>query len=100
MMDRHGGGGGRIAVVGGIFAEDPPQIHKKREENRMKELLPHRLARLLCVKSLVTLALTGVFAALALRGEVSQDFMTVYTVIIAFYFGTQLERTAQKGGGA
>lgn len=66
----------------------------------MKELLPHRLARLLCVKSLVTLALTGVFAALALRGEVSQDFMTVYTVIIAFYFGTQLERTAQKGGSA
>ena len=35
----------------------------------MKELLPNRLARLLCVKSLVTLALTGVFAALALRSE-------------------------------
>ena len=63
----------------------------------MKELLPNRLARLLCVKSLVTLALTGVFAALALRGEVSQDFMTVYTVIIAFYFGTQSERKLQSG---
>ena len=66
----------------------------------MKELLANRLARLLCVKSLVTLALTGVFAVLALRGQVSRDFMTVYTVIIAFYFGTQLERTAQKGTGA
>ena len=43
---------------------------------------------------------TAVFAVLALRGEVGQDFMTVYTVIIAFYFGTQLERTAQKGTGA
>ena len=63
----------------------------------MKEVLTHRLAQLLCVKSLVTLALTAVFAALALRGELSQDFMTVYTVIIAFYFGTQLERTAKKG---
>ena len=65
----------------------------------MKEVLADRLARLLCVKSLVTLLLTGVFASLALRGEVSQDFMTVYTIIIAFYFGTQLERTARKGGG-
>ena len=69
-----------------------------REENRMKEVLANRLTRLLCVKSLVTLALTAVFAVLALRGEVGQDFMTVYTVIIAFYFGTQLERTAQSKG--
>ena len=58
----------------------------------MKEAISHRLTRLLCVKSLVTLLLTVVFAVLALRGEVGQDFMTVYTVIIAFYFGTQLER--------
>ena len=65
----------------------------------MKEILANRLARLLCVKSLVTLLLTAVFAVMALRGEVSEDFMTVYTVIIAFYFGTQLERASQKGGG-
>ena len=64
----------------------------------MKEVLQNRLARLLCVKSLVTLALTAVFAFLAVTGEVSQDFMTVYTVIIAFYFGTQLERQNQSGG--
>ena len=63
----------------------------------MKEILANRLARLLCVKSLVTLLLTVVFAVITLRGEVSEDFMTVYTVIIAFYFGTQLERAAQKG---
>ena len=64
----------------------------------MKEVLTNRLARLLCVKSLVTLALTAVFAFLAVTGEVGQDFMTVYTVIIAFYFGTQLERKNQNGG--
>lgn len=64
----------------------------------MKEVLQNRLARLLCVKSLVTLALTAVFAFLAITGEVSKDFMTVYTVIIAFYFGTQLERQNQSGG--
>ena len=65
----------------------------------MRDVLINRLTRLLCVKSLVTLALTAVFAVLALRGEVGQDFMTVYTVIIAFYFGTQLERATQKGSG-
>ena len=66
----------------------------------MKELLANRLTRLLCGKSLVTLTLTVVFAIMALRGQVSEDFMMVYTVIIAFYFGTQLERTAQKGSGS
>ena len=66
----------------------------------MKETLIDRLVRLLCVKSLVTLILTVVFAVMALRGEVSEDLMTVYTVIIAFYFGTQVERAAQKGSGA
>lgn len=65
----------------------------------MHEVLVSRLSRLLCVKSLITLILTVVFAVLALRDRVGQDFMTVYTVIIAFYFGTQLERTAQKGTG-
>ena len=55
----------------------------------MKEL-QKRLAALLSVKSIVTLVLTGVFAFLALREQISQDFMMVYTVVIAFYFGTQL----------
>lgn len=47
------------------------------------------IAALIKVKSLVTLTLTGVFAYLAIVGNVSQEFMTVYTVVIAFYFGTQ-----------
>lgn len=61
--------------------------------------LKQRLARLLSVKSLVTLALTAVFAVLAFTKGVDQDFMTVYTVIIAFYFGTQSERQIQLGSG-
>ena len=65
----------------------------------MYEIVIRRLGNLLSVKSLVTLLLTVVFAVLALRGEVGQDFMTVYTVIVAFYFGTQVERTARKGDG-
>lgn len=58
----------------------------------MNEQVVKRLAVLLSVKSLVTLALTAVFAALTLRGGVSQEFMLVYTTVIAFYFGTQTQK--------
>lgn len=61
------------------------------------ELLRQRLANLLTVKSLVTLILTGVFAGLAGAGRVStEQFLTVFTVVIAFYFGTQAEKSANK----
>ena len=58
----------------------------------MKEIFDKRLATLLSVKSLVTLTLTGVFAWMAVAGTISQDFMTIYAVIIAFYFGTQSQK--------
>jgi hypothetical protein len=49
-----------------------------------------RLANLLCVKSIVTILLTAVFCGLAACGHISeQQFMTVFTVVIAFYYGTQ-----------
>jgi len=56
------------------------------------EKIINRLTKLLTVKSLVTMVLTGVFAVLAVRNLVNQDFMTIYAVIISFYFGTQHER--------
>lgn len=56
----------------------------------MKTKLVERLAKLLTVKSLVTLTLTAVFAALAASGRLSEtEFMTIFTTVIAFYFGTQ-----------
>ena len=58
----------------------------------MKEKIAKRVANLLSVKSLVTLVLTGVFAWMAVKGTISQDFMTIYAVIIAFYFGTQSQK--------
>ena len=60
-----------------------------------------RRGSLLSVKSLVTLTLTAVFAAMALRNTISQDFMTVYAVVIAFYFGTQSQKVQEvlDGGG-
>ena len=66
------------------------------------ELIHKRLANLMSVKSIVTLVLTGVFAYMAVTGNISQDFMTIYAVIIAFYFGTQSQKmqdAVDKDGG-
>lgn len=51
-----------------------------------------KIANLCSVKSIVTLVLTGVFAYMAIKSSISQDFMTIYAVIIAFYFGTQSQK--------
>ena len=60
-----------------------------------------RIANLLSVKSIVTLVLTAVFAYMAVTNQITQDFMTIYAVIIAFYFGTQSQKVqdAVEGGG-
>ena len=58
----------------------------------MNETIIKRLGNLLSVKSLVTLALTVVFAVMTVRESISQDFMTVYAVVIAFYYGTQSQK--------
>lgn len=67
----------------------------------MNESIIKRLGNLLSVKSLVTLALTVVFAVMTVRQAISQDFMTIYAVIIAFYFGTQSQKVqdVMEGGG-
>jgi len=52
-----------------------------------------RLARLLSVKSLVTVILTVVFAYMSIKGAISaEQFQTIFTVIISFYFGTQARK--------
>lgn len=63
------------------------------------ETLQKRLGNLLTVKSIVTIVLTAVFAYLTCTGGVTADqFLTVFTVVIAFYFGTQAEKRAQQAG--
>lgn len=55
--------------------------------------MKERISKLLAVKSIVTLILTVVFAYLSVMGKVTADqFLTVFTVVVSFYFGTQAER--------
>ena len=65
----------------------------------MNERIIKRLAALLSVKSIVTIILTCVFAYMAVAGKISQDFMTIYAVIIAFYFGTQSQKVQDAVDG-
>ena len=65
----------------------------------MSDYFKKRWAALFSVKSLVTLTLTGVFAYMACTNQISQDFMTIYAVIIAFYFGTQSQKLQDTIGG-
>lgn len=51
-------------------------------------------ANLIKVKTLVTLAVMTVFCTLAVRGEITSDnVMIVVSTVIAFYFGTQHEKS-------
>ena len=51
------------------------------------------LAALIKVKTMVTLAVMAVFSYLAVTGAITADnVMIVVSTVIAFYFGTQVEK--------
>lgn len=55
--------------------------------------MKERFSKLLTIKSLVTLILTGVFAYLSVKGKIGNtEFLTIFTAIIGFYFGTQADK--------
>lgn len=52
-----------------------------------------KLAKLIDVKSIMTLALTAGFIGLTCAGEITgQDYLTIFVVIVGFYFGTQAQK--------
>ena len=64
----------------------------------MKEV---NIQNLLTVKSIVTLVLTLVFAYLSITGHISgEQFLTIFSVVIAFYFGTQYQKGKEEDHGA
>lgn len=55
--------------------------------------MKERLAKLINVKSIISILMTIVFCYLAVTGAInSQLFITIFTTVIAFYFGTQLNK--------
>ena len=67
----------------------------------LREMICNRVANLLTVKSIVTVILTVVFAYLSVVRQVTtEQFLTVFTVVIAFYFGTQSRKAGNDGNGS
>lgn len=57
--------------------------------------MKERIMKLLAVKSIVTIILTAVFAYMSITGVIGSDqFITIFTVVVSFYFGTQAEKVA------
>lgn len=60
-------------------------------------MIKEKIAKLINVKSIVTLILVIVFSVLALTNVISgTEFMTVFTMVISFYFGTQAEKKGSE----
>lgn len=56
-----------------------------------------RICKLIDVKTIVTLSLTGVFVYLAVKGQIDREtFVHLYLIVISFYFGTQAEKAKTK----
>lgn len=63
-------------------------------------MLEKVIERLVSVKSFVTLLLTIIFSILAVEGAISgEQFLTIFTVIISFYFGVQAEKRNNSEAG-
>ncbi len=59
--------------------------------------MKERLAKLIDVKSIMTLALTAGFIGLTCVGEISgEQFLTIFTMIVGFYFGTQAQKAEKR----
>ena len=63
------------------------------------DLLLKKLANLLSVKSLVTIALTITFCVLTIQNAIPENFMNVYTMVVTFYFVKQLNTETDNGNG-
>lgn len=55
-----------------------------------------KIKKLIDVKSIITLTFTIIFNILALRNKINIDYyVTIYNIIIAFYFGTQTNKRSE-----
>lgn len=62
--------------------------------------MKEKFAKLINVKSIITVILTAVFAYLSIIGKITgEQFLMIFTTVIAFYFGTQHEKKETESKG-
>ena len=63
-------------------------------------MFKEKLAKLINVKTIITILLTIVFCFLCVTGIIGAElFMTVFTVVIGFYFGNQASKETEINKG-
>ncbi len=71
------------------------KVQGETSESILSESTKVTIQNLLTVKSIVTVLLTIVFAYLAIAGRITgEQFLTIFSVVIAFYFGTQYQKNS------
>lgn len=59
--------------------------------------MKEKLIKLLMLKALFTIMMSVVFCVLSIYGKISSEqFMTVFATVIAFYFGTQHQKKCDE----
>ena len=60
--------------------------------------MKERISKLIDVKSITTIILVVIFSILSIKGSITSDqFLTIFSVVIAFYFGTQVTKKNSEG---
>jgi hypothetical protein len=62
-------------------------------------MIKQKVAKLINIKSIISIIMTIVFCWLAITGVIGAElYVPIYTTVIAFYFGTQIEKRNQENG--
>lgn len=63
-------------------------------------MIREKLAKLINVKSIISIIMVVVFCYLAIVRVIGSElFVPIFTTVISFYFGTQVEKRNQENGG-
>lgn len=65
----------------------------EKKEHPIAMAIGERIAKLMSVKSIMTLALTLTFVTLAFNGVITGDkYYDIFLMVVSFYFGTQAKK--------
>ena len=65
----------------------------EKKEHPIARAIGERIAKLMSVKSIMTLALTLTFVTLAFNGVITGDkYYDIFLMVVSFYFGTQAKK--------
>ena len=55
-----------------------------------------KLAAIIDTNTLISIALTVVFCYLSVNGKITTEFMSIYSAVIGFYFGSKITKDSTE----